>query len=43
MPPGKEYQISITYTPFYGPHYSLTVQFDSEHRVKRVLPLSVWD
>jgi len=43
MLPGKEYQIVFTFTPFYGPHWSLAVQFDAENKVKGVLPVRSWD
>jgi hypothetical protein len=41
--PGQEYRLVFTFTPFYGPHWSLTVQFDTENKVKGVLPVRAWD
>ena len=39
MLPGKDYQIVFTFTPFYGPHWSLAVQFDADGKVKGTLPV----
>lgn len=41
--PGKEYVIAFTFSPFYGPHWSLPVKFDAENKVKAVLPVHSWD
>lgn len=43
MVPGRDYRIGFTFTPMYGPHWSMTVILSPEGRVKEVRPFHTWD
>jgi hypothetical protein len=43
MLPRGEYRISFTFTPFYGPHWSLPVRFGPDGKVIETLPVRTWD
>lgn len=43
MVPGCNYRIGFTFTPMYGPHWSMTVILSPEGRVKEVQPFHTWD
>ena len=43
MVPGREYRIGFTFTPMYGPHWSMTVILTPEGKVTEVQPFHTWD
>lgn len=40
---GQDYKIAFTFTPIYGPHWTMTVVLNPDGRVKEVQPVRTWD